>query len=233
MPHAILVVLAALSIPLLCAVILLSLRIRQWDARAAVIARRAAFTTRESFADDVHDLIGSRLWLAALRIELAQRAAQEDPALRRELAEVGALIRRAAADIRDTTRSYRELTLRGEVAGAGAVLRAFGIECRIELADLPLPAPVDTVLAVVVRESLTNVLRHSAARTCSIELAPNGDGVRFTVENDGVAPIRATSGGRGLASLRRRLATVGGTIQITTDTAGRFRLTTEIPHRDP
>ncbi|MCC5581931.1 hypothetical protein IMZ11_40650 [Microtetraspora sp. AC03309] len=206
-------------------------RIEQLNARAAEIARQAVIKARELFADDVHDLIGSRLWLAALRGEMARRLADEGSSLRAELAELVTSIHQAASEIRDIARTYREISLKTELSHARAVLRVFGIDCRIVGAELAPATAADKVLAVIVREAIANVLRHSKARICVIEVSRHGDRVRLTIENDGVEPAQGSENDWELAGLRRRATMVGGTVEVIAGSADRFRLSVEIPEQ--
>jgi two-component system sensor histidine kinase DesK len=110
------------------------------------------------------------------------------------------------------------------------VLRAAGVSCTVQGEDAAgaLPEPVQAALGWVVREAVTNVLRHSGAAECRIALegAPAGREVRLTVTNDGVpaAADDAPRPGSGLAGLRERLAGAGGGLE-TSRHGDRFTLT--------
>jgi two-component system sensor histidine kinase DesK len=89
-----------------------------------------------------------------------------------------------------------------------------------------LPEPVDALLAMVLREAVTNMIRHSEARTCAIAVGLAGGGVRLEVTNDG-AP-EAARPGIGLEDLADRLRSVGGDLTAEAVT-GTFRLVAEVP----
>ncbi|MFD3521723.1 sensor histidine kinase [Streptomyces sp. NPDC058653] len=103
-----------------------------------------------------------------------------------------------------------------------------------------LTPPVQSALGWVVREAATNVLRHGDARHCTVRLSvrEGGEAV-LVVENDGLPEqgvlVRAGSGGTprtagaGLAGLRERLATLGGTLDAGPVAGARFRLTARVP----
>jgi len=99
------------------------------------------------------------------------------------------------------------------------------------------PTAAHLVLAPVLREGVTNILRHSTATCCTVEAAACDSVLRLAVGNDGVtgqtaAPGRANGpdavGGRGLANLTARLAAAGGHL-ATWQADGRFELVAEIP----
>ncbi len=117
------------------------------------------------------------------------------------------LARRTLGEVRAAVSGYRDVTLTGELASAREVLRAAGIV-------LTLPGSVDIVggdaaevFGWVVRESITNVVRHSRAAHCTVTLAERW----IEIVDDGRG---GTAGaGNGLTGLRERLAAVGGTVE--------------------
>lgn len=213
---------------------------------------RAAVRAREDLARDVHDLVGHWLWLASIKSELAHRHAAGDARLRGELDEALGAIRHAAHAVRHLSRGDRELSVRGESARAEALLTGLGVECSVTVEAAALSREVSAALGIVVREGVTNMLRHSAAGRCVIELAEHEGGLRLTVANDGApGPGRPCPGrgegagagagaggpetpppaGDGLGNLRHRLGGLGGTVRATSGEDGWFTLTAEVPGR--
>lgn len=232
MPHfAILALLALLGTLLVATLMILLLRLRRLRAMQAEAVRQAAADAREQFGRDVHDLVSSRLWLATLRSELAYRLADDESPLRPALADVVQSIRQAAADIRNVTRTFQDISLPSELANARAVLRAYGTDCKIEAPEAELPPDVSAVLAIMVREAVTNVLRHSRSTLCVIEVTVRGNLVALTVANDGVDPSAPLGTGSGLDNLRSRAAALDGMVGTVLDPDGWFRLIAEIPLR--
>ncbi|MGV9855029.1 sensor histidine kinase, partial [Streptomyces sp. NPDC003442] len=98
----------------------------------------------------------------------------------------------------------------------------------------PLPDLVDTVLASVLREGLTNVLRHSNADHCAVEARRSGRRVSLTLVNDGVGRpstiLRADSsdGGSGIGNLRVRVENLGGRLCAGVRSDGWFELRAEL-----
>ncbi|GII51725.1 hypothetical protein Pth03_01140 [Planotetraspora thailandica] len=200
--------------------------------------RQAAAQAREQFGRDVHDLVGSRLWLASLQGELAYRLADEDSPVRPALAGVIESVRQAAADIRNVTRSYQGISLWAEAADSRAVLTARGMHCVLDLEHVDLAPEVDAAFAVMVREAVANMLRHSRPRRCHITLRitvrSEGRSALLTVANDGANPQAAPSeDGHGIANLRDRAAALNGTLDASAGPDGWFRLVAELPVRAP
>jgi two-component system sensor histidine kinase DesK len=187
------------------------LRAREENARLAVAEERSRF------ARDLHDILGHSLTVITVKAELAGRLLDVDPArARRELADVERLGREALADVRQAVEGYREVTLPGELARARAALAAADIA-----ADLPTSADeprgeARELFAWAVREGVTNVVRHSRARTCRISL----DATSVEVVDDGVGPCEAAGGsgvgsdlpGNGLRGLRERAAALDAVV---------------------
>lgn len=197
------------------------------EARAE-LARSAVGEERLRFARDLHDVLGHSLQAVALRAEVAERFADRDPArVRKELAEIQTMARDAVRDVREVVRGYRATSLRTELDGMSAVLRAAGIECDRPELPAELPSDVHEPLGWVVREAATNILRHSSATWCRIEVA-GGARVRLEIVNDGASRRSGTSGsglaGSGLAGLAERLEAAGGEFTAGTTGDGTFRL---------
>lgn len=231
-PHIVLLILLALlgTLPI-AALAVLATRLRRLRAMQAEAARQAAAEAREQFGRDVHDLVSSRLWLATLRSELAYRLADDDSPLRPALADVVQSIRQASADIRNVTRSFRDVSLTSELANARAVLRAYGTDCKVDVTEAEPGDEVSAVFAIMVREAVTNVLRHSRATLCTIEIVVRGGMATLTVANDGVDPSTPPGDGSGLDNLRTRAAALDGVVGTVLDPDGWFRLIAEIPRR--
>ncbi|GAB3674052.1 hypothetical protein GCM10027589_44000 [Actinocorallia lasiicapitis] len=177
------------------------------EARAEV-ARLAASEERLRIARDLHDLLGHSLSLIVLKSELAARLAVKDPAKAElEVRDINKVAREALADVRETVSGYRQRTLAEELDSCRAVLAAAGITPTVRTSGTPLPAEQDALFAWVVREAVTNVVRHSQAATCTIEVA----GSVAHIADDGGGAAGFTPG-NGLTGLRERVESTGGTV---------------------
>ncbi|GCD36587.1 histidine kinase [Streptomyces chrestomyceticus JCM 4735] len=221
---------------------------RELDEAKGDQARLAVAEERLRFARDMHDVVGRNLSVIALKSELGVRLARKGrPEAADQMAEVQQLAQDSQREVRDVVRAYREADLQVELAGARAVLLAAGVECLMDQeGSAGVPQQVQSVLAWVVREGTTNVLRHANAASCWLTLRVTPDGapgagrtaaaarpgpaVVFSMENDGVLEDAARRGdGSGIAGLRERLAAFGGTLTVGPRPGGRFWLRAHVP----
>jgi two-component system sensor histidine kinase DesK len=174
-------------------------------------ARLAVLEERERFGRDLHDILGHSLTVIAVKSELAGRLVERDPAAAHEqIADIERLAREALADVRSTVAGVREVTLIGEIASARTALVAAGIEPDLPGAIDDVPGHLRELYGYVVREAVTNVVRHSRATRCTIRVGPGG----IEVRDDGVGRAlgQTESGpeaGSGLAGLRHRVESQG------------------------
>jgi two-component system sensor histidine kinase DesK len=195
-----------------------------------LLGAQAVLAERLRVARDTHDLLGLGLSAVALKTDvILALLGRDDAAARGQIAEVRRVCAAARTDVRLVAGQARPLSLAAELAAVGEVLASAGVRVRTGLGGGPVPEAVGAVLAVVLREAATNVLRHSSARWCVIETAAGGGVVRLRVRNDGAGP-RAGDGraGQGLANLAARLEAAGGRL-ASHHAGGRFELTAEIP----
>lgn len=172
------------------------------------IARLAAENERTRIARDLHDLLGHSLTTIAVKAELAGKLSGIDPAAAaREIGEVAALSRRSLGDVRAAVSSFREVSLAGELATGRELLRAAGIAGELPPATGLLDDAAQELFGWAVREGLTNVVRHSRARTCWVRVSPTA----VEIVDDGVGG--PSPRGNGLAGLTERVAAAGGVLQ--------------------
>ncbi|MFD0969728.1 sensor histidine kinase [Plantactinospora endophytica] len=204
------------------------LLVQAQQGRAAQ-ARLAATEERLRFARDVHDLFGHHLSVIALKAELVARLAPVDPERAgREAGEVQRLAVSALAEVRGAVHGYRTVDLPEQLAATAEVLRSSGVRCTVGQPAGQVPAEVAAQLAPVLREASTNLLRHSRATWCRIEVGRDADRYRLTIANDGAgpaAPDRHSSGLRGLAD---RLADADGVLR-TANHEGIFTVEAVVP----
>lgn len=193
------------------------------------VRRLAATAERERIARDLHDLLGHTLTLITVKAELAAKLAERDMiGAAREIREVERISREALQQVREAVGGYRAGGLHGELATARAALTAAGVAVT-ERFDAPgLSHTHDALLAMILREAVTNVVRHSGARRCRIELEHDGGQVRLLVADDGHGgKLRE---GNGLKGIRERLRAVGGHLDVTSGRDG-TRLAVRVPAR--
>jgi two-component system sensor histidine kinase DesK len=172
-------------------------------------ARLALEDERNRFARDLHDILGHSLTVITVKAELAQKLFDVDPErARAEVGDLERLSRDALADVRRAVEGYRELTLPGELARARMALEAAEIEAHLPNSTDEVPSSLRELFAWTIREGVTNVVRHSGARTCTVTLTPTS----AEVADDGRGPGSAPGNGHGLLGLRERAAGAGATV---------------------
>lgn len=140
---------------------------------------------RERVARDVHDVLGHSLTVITMKSQLAERLVDVDPqAAKAELAQIQSMTRESLAEIRATVAGLRVARLGDELQNARAALHDAGIEAEVPTDPEAVDPRHRLVLAWVLREAVTNVVRHSRATRCTITLAPHG----LVVVDDGVGP---------------------------------------------
>ena len=173
---------------------------------------------RNRMARDMHDILGHSLTVIALKSELATRLVDVAPdQAKAELDEVQSLARSALADVRATVNSYRELSLAGELARATGVLTSAGIRADLPLTVEAVDPELRELFAWVVREGVTNVVRHAHASHCKVELTSDS----IEVTDDGIGLDSAGAGdGHGLEGLRQRCQDNGADLTIEAPSGG-------------
>lgn len=177
------------------------------------IGELAAIAERERIARDLHDLLGHTLSSITLKAELASKlAARDGERAAEEMRDVERISREALAQVRSAVRGYRSQGLQGEVANAKLAFEASGIAFDYYVEPLGLTADREGVLALALREAVTNVVRHARASASSVRLRREGTRALLVVEDDGVGG--ADVNGNGLSTMRARLQTLGGTLDV-------------------
>jgi two-component system sensor histidine kinase DesK len=203
----------------------------QLDAARTAQAQLAVAEERLRFSRDLHDVVGRTLSVVAVKSELAAELARRGlDGAAEQMLEVRQIAQDSLREVRTLAVGYRTADLDAELAGARSLLRSAGIDARTsQTAELPGPAERE-VLAWVVREATTNVVRHSDARWCTLDIAEGEAGtVRLVVANDGIAEGATTPvSGTGLTGLRERLSAVGGRLDVRVR-RGSFVLAATVP----
>ena len=171
------------------------------DEVVRLAAADAVAEERLRFARDLHDLLGHSLSVIVLKAELARRRLErgEHDEARDEVNDLEQVARRSLEEVREAVTGYRVRSLDAELSGAREVLETAGIDVTIAVAsDAALPPDIDQLLAWVVREATTNIVRHSRAGHARIAITQSGTAVRLEVSDDGVGEAsQSAAQGRG------------------------------------
>ncbi|WP_405618561.1 sensor histidine kinase [Streptomyces sp. NBC_01508] len=229
-----------ISMSVTAAILALSETVVQLRATRQELARSAVEEERLRFSRDLHDLLGHTLSVIVVKSEAARRLAPRDmDAALAQVTDIESVGRQALTEIREAVTGYRDGSLSTELDRARSALTAAGIEPLVRQSGPPLGPRTEALLGWVVREAVTNAVRHSGATRCEITVDGAPEQVRLVITDDGRG-VRSgpaedvgggTSGGTGLRGLTERLAVAGGSLEAgSAGSAGRgFRVTAVLP----
>ena len=193
------------------------------------LARLAVSEERLRFSRDIHDLLGHSLSVIVLKSELLARVLPDDapPRVRQEVTEIESVARGALREVREAVAGYRKASLLTELGGAAAAFEAAGIDYqRVQRGGVITPQ-TEEVLAWAVREGVTNVIRHSSARRCSIRVERENGHIILDVVDDGTGGRQ--SPGNGLRGVAERAAGIGGALEAGPLPHEGFRMRVTVP----
>ena len=193
------------------------------------IAHLATIAERERIARDVHDIAGQALTAIIVRSQLVQRLAPSDLGrATAEADEVQRIARDALSSIRQSVAGWHQASLVDELAVARNALAAAGAELKtLGDVEIDLAPSVENVLALGLREAVTNVLRHANAGTVEARIDGQDGGVTLTVTDDGIGPTKGT--GSGIQGMRERVIAAGGTLTFGRGPTGGTELRIDMP----
>jgi two-component system sensor histidine kinase DesK len=189
----------------------------------------AKVAERERIARDMHDVLGHTLSVIVLKAQLAERLIVRDPdKASNEIKDLEAIARKALGEVREAIRGYRSEGLAAELERAQRTLDAAGVRLEYNSSLPQMSAARETVLSLVLREAVTNIVRHANANRCKIVFSTEGDHHQLLVEDDGRGNIEKE--GSGLRGMRERIEAMGGTLMI--DSTSGTRLIISLPTMD-
>ena len=195
--------------PIIVAGVMIRLFTARERAADTVRSELALVAERERVARDVHDVLGHSLTALSVKAELAERLVDVDPErARAELVSIQETARQALAEVRATVGGLRAGNLAAELAMAPRVLADAGVRASVTGTVAETDPRHRALLAWVLREAVTNVVRHSGARSVTITLDDGG----LVVADDGCGVRRPE--GNGLTGMRERVAAAGGTVVV-------------------
>jgi signal transduction histidine kinase len=217
---------------------------RQEERALAAAAREAEARERLRLAREVHDVVSHTLGAVGMRAGVARYAAEDPDALRAALADIETTTRAASDELRGLLRGLRAdgaapLAPQPGLEGLhdlAASARSSGLTCRltVEGADA---VPPNTAVSVhrLVREALTNAVRHAPGSECEVAVTADRAAVEVEVTDTGPAPGQtpAPGSGTGLVGMRERVAAHGGTLEAGPRPGGGYRVHARLPHGAP
>ncbi|KQB86062.1 sensor histidine kinase [Corynebacterium lowii] len=179
-----------------------SVNIIKQAERSAELQRSLTLTEeRLRFAQEMHDTLGQNLAAINMKTELASALAQHnDSRLHGELTELQSLTRATITDMREVIKGYRNINLNTEIEGATSLLQSAGIRFNVTGSAETIPHRYQELSAWLVREATTNILKHSAAITATLNL----DSASISILNDGAPTATKPLRLGGLKALEQR-----------------------------
>ncbi|MEV7426375.1 histidine kinase [Streptomyces sp. NPDC091212] len=206
------------------------------ETRAGAIAAHGAELRR--IERDLHDGTQARLVSLSMRIGLAKRAYDRDPAAARQLLDDAQdQAEEALTELRHVVRGIHPpiLTDRGLAGAVRALAASSGLDVTVSAEGLSdsghgprAPAAVEAAAYFVVAETLTNAAKHSGSDRAEVRLARTDTALRVRVRDEGRGGADET-GGTGLVGLRRRVAALDGTVAVTSPAGGPTVIEVELP----
>jgi two-component system sensor histidine kinase DesK len=186
----------------------------------------AKVAERERIARDLHDVLGHTLSVIIVKSTLAGKLLERYPdKARSEIADIEKVSREAMAEIRNTLRGYSTYKLNEEIQRAKSALSSAGVTLESETAEINMTPAQESVVALILREAVTNVVRHAQARNCRLRLVANNGDCVLEIQDDGRGGSLLE--GNGLRGMRERVEALGGT--ITRDMSAGTKLSFEFP----
>ncbi|KIF70097.1 histidine kinase [Streptomyces sp. AcH 505] len=221
-----------LSTMVTAAILTLSETVIELGETRQELARSAVEQERLRFSRDLHDLLGHTLSVIVVKAEAARRLAprQLDSALG-QISDIESVGRQALTEIREAVTGYREGSLSGDLDRARSALSGAGVEPVVRQSGRPLDPQTEALFGWVVREAVTNVVRHSGATRCEIVVGSSEERATLTVTDNGIGAhpdLVDSAAGNGLKGLTERLSGAGGSLEAGAVGDG-FRVTARLP----
>nr|WP_314863824.1 sensor histidine kinase [uncultured Undibacterium sp.] len=182
------------------------------------IEHLAALAERERIARDLHDLLGHTLSVITLKAELARKLFDRDKdACQKEIADIEQTARQALSEVRSAVLGYRDTGLKHELRGAKNTLDSGQVELVSDIETGALPPAVENIIALALREAITNIIRHSRATRCELSLQTRDQQLYFHISDNGFEDLQekpTLQKGNGLTGMQERVSALGGEMQV-------------------
>jgi signal transduction histidine kinase len=205
------------------------------DGRAQLVASRARLLTaaddaRRRVVRDLHDGAQQRLVHTIVTLKLARRATQnDDKSADALLTEALDQAEEAHAELRELAHGILPPALAdgGLRAGVAALVSRVHVPVAVSVDGDRLPAEIEASAYFVLSEALTNVVKHSRARSAEVKVWVDDSVLHLDVSDDGVGGARAD--GTGLLGLNDRLTALGGRLWVESPLGRGTRVAATLP----
>jgi two-component system sensor histidine kinase DesK len=173
----------------------------------------ARTSERERIARDLHDLIGHTFSVITLKAELAGKLIGKDnQKAKLEISELETISRQALKQVREVVTGYRSSDLNTELAHAKYILESNEINFSYQFDDIEMSTVINKELAIILKELVTNILKHAQASKVKASITKNKDQVLLNVTDDGIGFDQSESEnhGYGLKGIQERATKLSG-----------------------
>ncbi|MFZ6659010.1 sensor histidine kinase [Undibacterium sp. TJN19] len=177
----------------------------------------ARIAERERISRDIHDVLGHTLSVIALKADLARKLIKTDLlACASELSDIEQSARDTLGEVRSTVRNSRANSVELELRVAKKALNAAEVNMISLIEQCTIPLPLENVIALSLREAVTNIIRHANASTCKITLSSDSQQIKLVIADDGLAGKRdfLIRKGSGLTGMTERIQALQGSLNI-------------------
>jgi two-component system sensor histidine kinase DesK len=178
------------------------------------VEEMAKIAERERISRDLHDLLGHALSVIILKSELAGKLIRKNSKqAEKEIKEVEEISRKALSEVRDVVKGFRKVGLGAELRSIKVALKAAEIKYSIDSTPIKISSQIENVLAYILRESVTNIIRHSKATQCEFSIHHSGSNLEFSISDNGIGYLPNKSD-FGVEGMRTRVKLLGGKMKI-------------------
>lgn len=194
---------------------------------AKQLEQLAAIAERERIARDLHDILGHSLSSIALKSELASKLnhAERYSQANNEIDQVAELARQLLSDVRSAVSDLKELNIHSQLETLHHRLTSQGFDVVFKAQIDKLPAVVESVASLIIKEGVTNLMRHSISKQCEITITQTDEQLEITITNQD--KCEKVTFGNGINGIKERTAQLGGIVKI--NTGKNFDLNVKLP----
>lgn len=170
---------------------------------------------RERIGRDLHDILGHSLSVITLKSELASKMIDKGISMdkiRDEIKAVELLSRETLAQVRGAVSGYNQATIDTELLQAKVATDAANIKLVTDIAPINLNWELESQLALIIREAITNVIRHADTTTTWVSLRKSEDTIELSIKDQG--SMKDYKANAGINNMRERIGKVGGALSI-------------------
>lgn len=186
---------------------------------------------RQRIARDLHDTIGHTLTMIKIKTELTTKLMDRDPnRAKDELDDILSTTRTALKQVREIVSDMNFISLESELFHCKNLLQTANISFKLnhQSADTLLASVEETMLALCLREATTNLIKHSKARNCNVEIDCIDHNYCLKIADDGVG-LENQGLGNGISSMKERMNALQGTASIDNLVTGGTIVTLKLP----